>query len=91
MGAYDFYQKPVESDVINVIVARAFAMANIEHENRSMRSIAGTDTGIIGNSTKMDRLRQMIQAHSSYGNNSFVVRGKWNRQGSYRKSDPHSQ
>ncbi len=61
MGAYDFYQKPVDSDVINVIVSRAFAVAAIEHENRSMRSIAGSDTGIIGNSAKIDRLRQMIQ------------------------------
>ncbi|WP_286263445.1 PEP-CTERM-box response regulator transcription factor [Thalassotalea atypica] len=61
MGAYDFYQKPVESEVINVIVARACAMAKIEHENRAMRSIVGTDTGIIGNSAKMDRMRQMIQ------------------------------
>lgn len=60
MGAYDFYQKPVDSDVINVIVSRAFAVSAIEQENRSMRSMAGTDTGIIGNSEKMDRMRQMI-------------------------------
>jgi len=60
MGAYDFYQKPVDSDVINVIVSRAFAVSAIEQENRHMRSIAGTDTGIIGNSEKMDRMRQMI-------------------------------
>jgi len=60
MGAYDFYQKPVDSDVINVIVSRAFAVSAIERENRNMRSIAGTDTGIIGNSETMDRMRQMI-------------------------------
>ena len=61
LGAYDFYQKPVDSDVINVIVERAFSLANIEQENRSMRQVTGTDTGIIGNSTKIDRMRQMIQ------------------------------
>lgn len=60
MGAYDFYQKPVDGDVINVIVNRAFAVSAIEQENRNMRSMAGTDTGIIGNSEKMDRMRQMI-------------------------------
>ncbi len=60
MGAYDFYQKPVDSDIINVIVSRAYAVATIEHENRSMRSMAGTDMGIIGNSAKIDRMRQMI-------------------------------
>ena len=61
LGAYDFYQKPVDGDVINVIVQRAFSLAKIEQENRAMRQVAGTDTGIIGNSTKIDRMRQMIQ------------------------------
>jgi two-component system, NtrC family, response regulator len=61
LGAYDFYQKPVDSDVINVIVSRAFSVAGIEQENRSMRSIAGTDMGIVGNSAKIDKMRQMIE------------------------------
>ena len=61
LGAYDFYQKPVDSDVINIIVSRAFSVAGIEHENRSMRSIAGTDMGIVGNSATIDRMRQMIE------------------------------
>ena len=30
MGAYDFYQKPVDADVINVIVSRAFSLATLE-------------------------------------------------------------
>ena len=61
MGAYDFYQKPVDSDVINVIVSRAFTLAALESENSMMRSVAGTDTGIIGNCEKLDRMRQMIE------------------------------
>lgn len=61
LGAYDFYQKPVDADVINVIVQRAMSLANIESENRSLRQVSGTDTGIIGNSSKIDRMRQMIE------------------------------
>lgn len=60
LGAYDFYQKPVEGDVINVIVSRAFGLASLEQDNRSLKAFAGTDTGIIGNSTSIDRMRQMI-------------------------------
>lgn len=61
MGAYDFYQKPVDADVINVIVSRAFSLANIETDNRSMRSVAGSDSGIIGSSESIERLRTMVQ------------------------------
>jgi two-component system NtrC family response regulator len=60
-GAYDFYQKPIDPDVINVIVARAFSVAAIEDENRKMRQVAGSDIGIIGNSEAIDRLRMMVK------------------------------
>ncbi len=60
-GAYDFYQKPVDTEVINVIVSRAFSVAAIEEENRKMRAVAGSDIGIIGNSESIDRLRMMVK------------------------------
>ena len=60
-GAYDFYQKPIDADVIDVIVARAFSVAAIENENRKMREVAGSDIGIIGNSEAIDRLRMMVK------------------------------
>jgi len=61
MGAYDFYQKPVDSDVINIIVSRAFSVAKIEDENRRLKSVNGTDSGIIGNSESIARLQTMVQ------------------------------
>ncbi len=60
-GAYDFYQKPLDADVINVIVSRAFSLANIELENREMRELGGVETGIIGNSEVMEKLRHMVK------------------------------
>lgn len=60
-GAYDFYQKPVEPEVINVIVSRAFSVAAIEEENRKLRAVAGSDMGVIGNSAAIDRMRMMIR------------------------------
>lgn len=61
MGAYDFYQKPVDADVINVIVERAFSLATIETDNRSMKAVVGCETGIIGSSESIDRLRLMVK------------------------------
>lgn len=60
-GAYDFYQKPLDPDVINVIVERAFNLAKIELENREMREFSGADSGLIGASSAMDKLRTMIK------------------------------
>jgi two-component system NtrC family response regulator len=60
-GAYDFYQKPIDPDVINVIISRAFSVAAIEEENRKMRAVAGSDIGIIGNSESIERLRMMVK------------------------------
>ncbi|KGJ95970.1 PEP-CTERM-box response regulator transcription factor [Thalassotalea sp. ND16A] len=60
-GAYDFYQKPLDADVINIIVKRAFNIALIERENREIRELAGVDSGIIGASDAMDKLRTLIK------------------------------
>ena len=38
MGAYDFYQKPVDIDELGLIVARAFHLHEIEEENRRLES-----------------------------------------------------
>ena len=35
-GAHDFYQKPIDADVLRLIVNRAFRMFELEEENRSL-------------------------------------------------------
>jgi two-component system NtrC family response regulator len=47
LGAFDFYQKPVEIDELGFIVGRAFHVAQIEAENR--RLAAGQATPTLGN------------------------------------------
>src|SRR5258708_5068664 len=37
-GAFDFHQKPVNVDVLQVVVARAYALSHLEQENRRLRS-----------------------------------------------------
>ena len=72
-GAYDFYQKPVDTEVINVIVSRAFSVAAIEEENRKMRAVAGSDIGIIGNSESIDRLRTMVKRIAPTGITALLL------------------
>lgn len=37
MGAYDFYQKPVDSDILGLIVERAYHVYQLELENRRLQ------------------------------------------------------
>jgi two-component system NtrC family response regulator len=37
LGAYDFYQKPVDTEVLRLIVSRAFNMHALEEQNRLLR------------------------------------------------------
>ena len=40
-GAYDFYQKPIDADVLVLIVKRAFHMHALEEQNRRLLSTQG--------------------------------------------------
>ncbi len=55
LGAYDFYQKPVEPEMLSLIVARAFNLCELEEENRRLVAEASSSPldGIIGASPKM--------------------------------------
>lgn len=37
MGAYDFYQKPFDADVVRLVVDRAFRLHALQQENRSLQ------------------------------------------------------
>lgn len=50
LGAYDYYQKPVDPDVLNIILARAFKISALEAENRALKSASPGSNDIIGNS-----------------------------------------
>jgi two-component system, NtrC family, response regulator len=39
LGAYDFYQKPIDADTIRLIVSRAYNLYTLEAENRRLRQL----------------------------------------------------
>lgn len=62
MGAYDFYQKPVDLEVLNLIIARAFQLNQLEKDNISLQKNAVEPLkGIIATSEAMQRLSKTIE------------------------------
>jgi len=62
MGAYDFYQKPADIDVLNLIVTRAFQLNSLEQENIKLQQQTSEPlSGIIAVSEKMQKLSRMIE------------------------------
>ncbi|RLA19269.1 MAG: PEP-CTERM-box response regulator transcription factor [Gammaproteobacteria bacterium] len=62
MGAYDFYQKPADIDVLNLIVSRAFQLNALEQDNIKLQQQTSEPlSGIIAVSEKMQKLSRMIE------------------------------
>ncbi|WP_061927724.1 PEP-CTERM-box response regulator transcription factor [Altererythrobacter epoxidivorans] len=48
-GAYDFYQKPVDIEALGLIVRRAFALHEIEEDNRRLSERVSEEKTVLGN------------------------------------------
>lgn len=62
-GAYDFYEKPVDVDTLQMIVSRAFNIYDLEAENRRLQEDVGTSLldGIVAASEPMLKVCRMIE------------------------------
>lgn len=63
MGAYDFYQKPFDLEVLQLIVKRAFHLAQLEAENRKLQRMqpGSALAGIITASEPMQKVCRTIE------------------------------
>ena len=66
-GAYDFYQKPVDVDVLKLLVGRAFNLKQLEEENRRLASnqTQSPMNGIIAGSPQMQKACRMVEKVAS--------------------------
>ena len=64
LGAYDFYQKPVDIDELGMIVRRAFHLHDLEQENRRLAEKSEGESvlgGLITGSPAMVKVARMIE------------------------------
>lgn len=63
LGAYDFYQKPVDPEVLGLIVDRAYMLYELEEENRHLLEQYAKSPldGIVGSSQKMLDVCRLVE------------------------------
>ena len=63
LGAVDFYQKPVDTDILRLIVDRAFNIHGLEEQNRALRRVQGSQplAGIRATSDAMLRVCRTVE------------------------------
>ncbi len=59
-GAYEFLEKPFKSDRLLLVIERALEASRLRRENRRLRSQARAADELIGHSTAVQQLRQLI-------------------------------
>ena len=62
LGAYDFYQKPVDLEVLNLIIDRAFQLDQLEKEKQKLQQQTKEPlSGVIAACGKMQKLSRMVE------------------------------
>lgn len=63
MGAYDFYEKPIDPELLSFTITRASRLFQIEQENRRLQAVHGTSAleGLIASSPEMLKVCRTIE------------------------------
>ncbi len=72
-GAYDFIEKPFQSDRLLLIVRRALEAAALARENAELRLRAGPETTLLGNSAGLTQLRSQIERAAPTGSRVMIT------------------
>jgi two-component system NtrC family response regulator len=75
LGAYDFYQKPVDVDTLQLIVSRAYRLHELEAENRRLVATEGTSVldGVIAVSDVMLKVCRKIEKVAPTGATTLLL------------------
>ena len=62
-GAYDFIEKPVQLDVLRVVLQRASYLSNLEQDHRELQKKSGQSgfEGLVGDSPQIQEIFRMIR------------------------------
>ena len=76
-GVWDFLTKPVDPDMLRLVVARAMHKARLDAELRSLRAAQNSpqsdEMGLIGQAPAMQQLRAMVQRVGATSVNTIVL------------------
>ncbi|MBA2588383.1 MAG: PEP-CTERM-box response regulator transcription factor [Alphaproteobacteria bacterium] len=60
-GAFDFIAKPIDSEILKLVISRALRMSELEEENTQLRELsAGGNDGLVYASPKMTQIARML-------------------------------
>jgi two-component system nitrogen regulation response regulator NtrX len=71
LGAYDFLEKPLSLEKVLIVIKRSLELKKLEEENRALKGSLSKKWNLIGNSEKMNLLRQ--QTETAAKSNSRVL------------------
>jgi two-component system nitrogen regulation response regulator NtrX len=72
MGAYDFIEKPFKSDRLILQVQHALDAARLKRENQELKFRANADIEIIGKSSAINQVRQIIERVAPTGSRVLI-------------------
>ena len=72
-GAYDFIEKPFQSDRLLLIVRRALQAASLARENAELRLRAGPETTLTGESQAIVQLRASVERVAPTGSRVLIT------------------
>jgi two-component system nitrogen regulation response regulator NtrX len=72
-GAYDFLEKPFQSDRLLLVIRRALEAAALARENAELRLRAGPETTLLGNSGVMAQIRSQIERAAPTGSRIMIT------------------
>lgn len=61
LGAFDFYTKPIDTQELDHVVARAFHVAELEQENRQKKVVPGSTGNLVTNHPDMLRIHRLVE------------------------------
>jgi two-component system nitrogen regulation response regulator NtrX len=71
-GAYDFIEKPFQSDRLLLVVRRALEAAAMARENAELRLRAGPETSLTGESPTISQLRSLVERVAPTGSRVLI-------------------
>ncbi|MEA2780942.1 MAG: two-component system, NtrC family, nitrogen regulation response regulator NtrX [Rhodospirillaceae bacterium] len=73
LGAYDFIEKPFKTDRLLLILERAIEAARLRRENEELRSRAGPEYELLGESLSICHVRQQIERVAPTGSRVLLA------------------